>query len=183
MKAVALVVALLFCACAAPQPNMKASFFDRLAQLCGRSYAGTLVSQDPQDAAFAKQALVMHVRDCSGDEIRIPFSVGKDRSRTWIISRTATGLRLKHDHRHADGTPDVLTMYGGDSHALESNERVEFPVDQESIALFTRENRLESNKNTWALELLAGKQFNYELKRSGRFFKVAFDLSRPIDAR
>jgi hypothetical protein len=23
------------------------------------------------------------------------------------------GLQLKHDHRHEDGTPDEVTMYGG----------------------------------------------------------------------
>ena len=28
---------------------------------------------------------------------------------------TATGLRLKHDHRHEDGHPDKVTLYGGDT--------------------------------------------------------------------
>ena len=50
------------------------------------------------------QRLVMHVRDCSADEVRIPFWVGEDHSRTWVVTRTETGLRLKHDHRHEDGS-------------------------------------------------------------------------------
>ena len=79
------------------------------------------MSTDPADASFTGQRLVMDVRQCTDDEIRIPFHVGKDRSRTWVISRTATGLRLKHDHRHEDGTSDALTMYGGDSRGQQSS--------------------------------------------------------------
>ncbi len=43
----------------------------------------------------------------------MPVKVGEDRSRTWIFTRPAAGLELRHDHRHADGTPDRVTMYGG----------------------------------------------------------------------
>src|SRR3712207_8407608 len=53
---------------------------------------------------FAGKRLVMHVRDCSPNEVRIPFHVGEDRSRTWIVTRTAAGLRLKHDHRDRKST-------------------------------------------------------------------------------
>ena len=49
----------------------------------------------------------MHVRECSEDAIRIPFHVGEDRSRTWVVTRTANGLRLKHDHRHEDGSEEL----------------------------------------------------------------------------
>jgi hypothetical protein len=78
-------------------------FFHALQQLCGKRFAGTIVADQPPPAAddpFTGRALEMHVRDCSADEVRIPFAVGEDRSRTWVITRTATGLRLKHDHRH-----------------------------------------------------------------------------------
>ena len=34
----------------------------------------------------------------------------QNRSRTWVISRNAAGLRLKHDHRHEDGSEDKLTQ-------------------------------------------------------------------------
>ena len=95
------------------------------------------------DADFAGIAMVMHVRECSRDRIAVPFHVEAggewDRSRTWLISRTETGLRLKHDHRHEDGTSDAVTMYGGDT-ANEGIARAqEFPVDQFSIDMFERE--------------------------------------------
>lgn len=125
----------------------------------------------------------MHVRECSGSEIRIPFHVGTDRSRTWVITRTADGVRLKHDHRHQDGSSDRLTMYGGDSHGRGTRLRQEFPTDAESIALFTAQGRSVSNSNVWAMEVGDGL-FAYELRRppgpSERFFRIEFDLTRPI---
>ncbi len=69
----------------------------------------------PDDPALSAATLVMHVRECSDAEIRIPFFVDDDRSRTWVLSRTDTGLGLKHDHRHEDGTEDSVTQYGGDT--------------------------------------------------------------------
>jgi hypothetical protein len=56
-------------------------------------------------------------------------AAAEDRSRTWVITRTATGLRLKHDYRHTDGTPDALTMYGGDTVGPGTAQRQSFPAD------------------------------------------------------
>ena len=91
------------------------AFFNNLSAHCGKSFEGKVISSDPQDADWAKETLTMHVRDCSDTEIKIPLHVGENRSRTWIVSKTDTGLRLKHDHRHEDGKPDAVTMYGGDT--------------------------------------------------------------------
>ena len=117
-----LIPILFAMACAAADPPQVSgppapadAFMARLQALCGKAYEGRVVTNDPADTAFAGKRLVMHVRECAADEVRIPFHVGDDRSRTWIVTRTATGLRLKHDHRHADGQPDELTMYGGDT--------------------------------------------------------------------
>lgn len=159
------------------------AFMTRLSAHCGKAYEGRVVTNDPADAAFAGQRLVMHVRECRAGEVRIPFHVGDDRSRTWIVTRTAEGLRLKHDHRHEDGSPDALTLYGGDSRVPGTAQRQEFPADAESIALFTREGRTASNSNVWAME--AGEAvFAYELRRppvpGGRFFRVEFDLGKPV---
>ena len=176
------LAALAACANIAPPPPADA-FFTRLHALCGRAFEGRVVSDDPNDASFAGKRLVMHVRECSPGELRIPFHVGDDRSRTWIVSRTANGLRLKHDHRHEDGSPDELTMYGGDTAAAGTAARQSFPADAESVALFTRTNRAVSNDNIWALEV-DGRTFAYELRRppipGGRFFRVEFDLGRPV---
>ena len=179
-----IIALLLLAACTtAPQPQPADQFMSRLQALCGQAFEGRVVTQDPLDADFASQRLVMHVRECRPGEVRIPFHVGEDRSRTWILTRTPTGIRLKHDHRHADGSPDELTMYGGDTAAPGTALRQEFPVDAESIALFTRTDRSVSNTNVWAM--VAGPSvFAYELRRppvpGGRFLRVEFDLTRPL---
>lgn len=156
-------------------------FMAGLRALCGQAFAGRLVTTDPQDADMAGQAMVMHVRGCdSASELKIPFHVGTDRSRTWVLTRTDAGLRLKHDHRHEDGSPDVLTMYGGDTATPGTAERQEFPVDEESKALFAREGRTVSMTNVWAVEHRPGQLFAYELRRANRHFRVEFDLTRPV---
>ena len=108
-----------------------------------------------------------------------PFHIGENRSRTWIITRTDTGLRLKHDHRHEDGSEDTVTQYGGDSAEAVSSTRVEFPVDQFSIDLFSREGLTASVTNVWAMEL-TDDVFAYELSRENRFFRVEFDVTKPV---
>src|SRR3990170_4674639 len=65
-----------------------------------RAFAGRLTESNASDSAFARSRVVMHVRECSPGEVRIPLHVGEDRSRTWVITPTGSGLRLKHDHRH-----------------------------------------------------------------------------------
>jgi hypothetical protein len=178
-----LVLALSACATAAPRPSAPDQFFARLTSLCGKAFAGRIASPPVEaDAAFAGKSLVMHVRNCSAEEIRIPFHVGDDRSRTWVITRIGTGLRLKHDHRHEDGSEDKLTQYGGDTAGEGSAARQEFPADRFSRELFVRENIPASTQNVWAMEAEPGRSFAYELRRPGRFFRVEFDLSRPVAA-
>lgn len=150
----------------------------KLSAHCGKAYEGKLVSSDEADADFAQEQLVMHVRDCSEGEIRIPFHVGENRSRTWVITRTSDGLRLKHEHRHEDGEEDAVSQYGGDSAAI-TTTRAEFPVDQYSIEMFTREGLTASVTNIWAVEITEDI-FAYELKRENRFFRVEFDVTKPV---
>lgn len=177
------VLALLaLSACATtPAPSAPGNLFmARLHTLCGQSYEGRVVSTDAADADFAGKRLVMRV-ECPQGQVRIPFAVGEDRSRTWVITRAGAGLRLKHDHRHVDGAEDALSQYGGDTAAPGTAERQEFPVDRFSKTLFTREGRTVSNTNVWAIEVHPGQTFAYELRRpEGRFFRVEFDLTRPL---
>lgn len=165
-----------------------AVFMDALAQYCGKAFAGRVVANVPASATpdpFEGKALVMHVRGCDAPEreLRVPFHVGDDRSRTWVLTRIGDGLRLKHDHRHADGSPDAVTLYGGDTREAGSAARQEFPVDAESVAMFEREGLAGSVRNTWAMEVEPGRRFVYELSRpDGRLFRVEFDLSQPVEA-
>jgi len=160
------------------------AFMAGLAAHCGQAYAGRVVVDEPPaaDSPFAGQALVMHVSECGDAGFRIPFHVGADRSRTWVLTRTTTGIRLKHDHRHEDGSEDAITMYGGDTAADGTAVRQEFPVDGESVALFEQAGLAASTANVWAMEIEPGSRFVYELARpgSGRLFRVEFDLTTPV---
>ena len=160
------------------------AFLAALAQHCGSAYAGRIVANEPATDGdpFEDQTLVMHVRKCGELVMEVPFHVGEDHSRTWVLTRTATGLRLKHDHRHADGSPDDLTMYGGDTATPGTAQRQEFPVDAYSIELFERLGSEASVTNVWAMEIEPGQRFLYELARpTGRLFRVEFDLTTPVE--
>lgn len=178
----ALAIGLAGCASTVQSASRQDRFFAGLQTLCGRSFAGRVVTTDPADANFANSPLVMQVRECKGDEIRIPFHVGENRSRTWVVTRTAGGLRLKHDHRHEDGTEDTLTQYGGDTIGEGTESRQEFPADGFSKILFTQNNIPQSVTNVWAIEVHPGRSFAYELRRPNRHFRVEFDLAAPVDA-
>lgn len=172
---------------ATKQPAPADAFLARIAQHCDQAFEGRIVANTPASATpdpFEGKALVMHVRGCGEGELRIPFHVGDDRSRTWVLTRTDTGLRLKHDHRHEDGSDDAVTMYGGDTVDAGTPQRQAFPVDAESVEMFQREGLSASVINVWAMEIEPGVRFVYELARPGtdRLFRVEFDLSRPVDA-
>lgn len=165
--------------------RMPDPFLDAIKAHCGMAYEGRVVSSDEVDADFAKERLVMHVRECNEENVRVPFHVGGDHSRTWVITRLDNGYRLKHDHRHEDGSEDAVTQYGGDSGPLSTETasgavRVEFPVDNFSIEMFEREGLTASVTNIWAVEINEGDMFAYELSRENRFFRVEFDLSAPV---
>jgi hypothetical protein len=154
-------------------------FLARLNALCGQRFEGKVVTSDPLDANFANSRLLMHVRDCSPSGVRIPFHVGEDKSRTWVLTRTDAGLRLKHDHRHDDGTEDELSQYGGDTAVAGTVTRQEFPADEFSKELFLTKGNPASVTNVWAVEA-ADAMFAYELRRPERFFRVEFDLTKPV---
>lgn len=160
--------------------SQRGDFLSSFGSLCGKAYAGRIVSPPvAADEAFAGKPLVMHVASCAPDAVRIPFHVGDDHSRTWVLTRTATGLRLKHDHRHRDGSEDRVTQYGGDATTSPDAERQEFPADSFTKQLLRREGNTAGVDNIWAVEHRTGL-FAYELRRPGRFFRVEFDLSRPV---
>ena len=155
-------------------------FFDNIAAHCGKAYEGKVtVDNAAGPSSFAGKKLVMHVRRCNERELQVPFHVGEDASRTWIITKTGSGLSLKHDHRHKDGTDDVSTMYGG--HTVDAGfESVQsFPADQYSKELFVNQEIPQSMGNTWQMYIYPEK-FTYRLIRQGREFRVDFDLTKPI---
>lgn len=186
MKIALIAVVGLLSACASAPASSSSEavqdvFLARLNALCGQKFEGRVVSNDAADADFRSSRLVMHVRDCAPEEVGIPFAVGEDRSRRWVITRTEQGLRLKHDHRDPQGVIHGYHMYGGDTADAGTAGRQEFPVDQESIAQFIAGGAQVSTTNVWAVEVHPGRVFAYELRRpEGRFLRVEFDLTKPL---
>ncbi|KCZ51112.1 hypothetical protein [Hyphomonas pacifica] len=182
MRAPLLVVAaLLLSACSQPTVQ-EAEFMQRLSALCGKAFEGRIVSDDAEDDAWRAERIVMHVRSCGKDEIRIPLHVGDDRSRIWVIHRERDRLALHHEHRHEDGSLDPVTGYGGVRDDRFSGSRLNFPADEATKALFDANGIPESGDNIWAIEVRPTHNlFAYEMERPGRFFRVEFDTSKPID--
>ncbi len=175
---------ILACTAAPPKASEKPTqgFTDNVRTFCGQAFAGTIVTTDAADDEWRKEDIKMHVRDCSGEEIKIALHVGENRSRTWILREEDGVFALRHDHRHEDGSPDTLTFYGG--HLGELTEtRAEFPADQSTKDLFDREGIPVSKANTWAMEARpADNLFAYEMRRPNRDFRIEFDTANPIPA-
>lgn len=157
------------------------AFFSNISKHCGKAYEGKVTVDNAPSSSFSKNKLVMHVRKCSEHELQIPFHVGDDASRTWILTKTGSGISLKHDHRNKDGSDDESTMYGG--HTLDAGwpQVQSFPADQYSKELFVKHAIPQSIGNTWQMYIYPEK-FTYRLIRQGREFRVDFDLTQPIKA-
>ena len=154
-------------------------FFAHIKAHCGNAYQGRVSVNTPASGGFEGD-LIMHVRVCEDDRIEIPFHVGDNHSRTWILTKTGSGISLKHDHRYDDGNYDEQTMYGG--HTVDAGyERAQsFPVDQYSKEMFFRQGIPASNTNIWQM-FIYPEQFTYRLIREGREFRVDFDLTKAVD--
>jgi hypothetical protein len=181
--ALAPAFALLITACASAPVETPSAFEAAIAPLCGKAFEGRIVTTDAADDDWRAQRVVMHVRSCDARYITIPLHVGEDRSRTWVLMQVGDQWELRHDHRHEDGTEDVLTQYGGFASTDAEALRQEFPADQSTKDLFDRENIPVSKTNVWAVEIDPSSDiFAYELKRPNRFLRVEFDTSKPVAA-
>ena len=154
------------------------AFFNAIKTHCGKAFQGK-VSKDNVGNTFGDAKLVMHVRKCTDSEIQIPFHVGDDASRTWILTKTGAGLMLKHDHRNEDGSFHSSTMYGG--HTVDEGfPKVQsFPADVYSKSLFIESGIAASTDNVWQM-MIYPSRFSYRLIRPAREVQVDFDLETPI---
>jgi len=183
-------IALALSAAAQMSPSVKKTtpgfeiFWSNLEKLCGKAFAGSITADTSNSPDFAGKALVMHVRSCEKDRIRIPFMVGADRSRTWVLTRQKDRILLKHDHRHEDGKPDKVTMYGGWTSNSGMATRQFFPADEETVRVVAAPvgNAPSAAANIWWIDLVPGEHYIYNLRRLGsdRLFSVKFDLTKPI---
>ncbi len=152
------------------------AYWNNLLKHCGKAYQGEFAAS-PVPADFAGKEMRMYVMSCEENTIKIPFYVGDDRSRTWVLTKKENGILLKHDHRLEDGSDDEITMYGGlTSHAGSANVQY-FPADQETIDLIPG-----AGANLWWITINEN-QYSYNLRRvtTPNLFSVVFDLENPID--
>ena len=152
-------------------------FWEELQELCGQAFPGRVVSSVPPDSVFEAGPVVAWVRSCDVAEVRIPVAVGSDRSRTWVVSPTAVGLRLRHVHRHEDGAEDEISGYGGETLGPGSETVQEFHADDYTAGLVP-----EAAGNVWTLEIHPDSLMVYALRREGseRRFRLELDLSRTV---
>lgn len=169
-----IVLLILFRPLTAQEVPGALQFWNNLKNHCGKAYEGALLTTGNDD--FAGKKLVMHVRSCEDNTIRIPFFVGDDRSRTWVLTLQDDLIKLKHDHRHEDGSEDDITQYGGTSTNTGLANIQFFPADQETADLISY-----ASTNVWWITL-DETSFSYNLRRMGsdRLFTVEFDLTREV---
>lgn len=154
--------------------SAESAFFQTMAERCGDIYYGNSVYPDDPEHELYGAALKMTIESCTENELRIPFQVNDDRSRTWILTLSDEGLLFKHDHRYEDGTPHDLTNYGGWAVDGGSPTRISFPADSETAEMLP-----EAATNVWTMELdLENNQFTYFLERHSQpRYKAAFSLN------
>ncbi|MGH8855355.1 MAG: hypothetical protein ACREWI_13885 [Telluria sp.] len=172
-----LAAACLFAGCAATAPpaDPRDQFMATLQGMCGQRFEGGLSYAVDPNSDFAGKKIATQV-DCSAAGVRMPVAVGEDRSRTWIFTRPAAGLELRHDHRHPDGTPDKVTMYGGMAQDGGTARSQSFLADAYTASIVPG-----AETNVWTVSLSEdGKVLTYRLERHARP-RAEFVLRRVPD--
>jgi hypothetical protein len=186
MKAVcAISILLVLTSCAvsdAPRgiDSPQDAFWANLRQHCGSAFAGGLTVARPDRMPLrGDEAMIVDFRECSDTTLRLPFHIERpatadwDRSRTWIFTRTATGLELRHDHRHEDGSPDENTMYGG--HTASSGSA------HHQIFVFDERRADDGSILGWRIEIHPGERYTYgTISGTEWTWRVDFDLTETI---
>ena len=161
----------------AQQASPAQEFWNTLQSHCGKAYEGVLELPE-EDEAFGGKKLMMHVRSCSDTVIKIPFYVGEDKSRTWILTYKNDRITLQHDHRHEDGSEDDVNFYGGTTTNTGKAGIQFFPADKHTQKMIPA----AATNVCWIT--LDDTSFTYNLRRLGtdRVFRVVMDITSPKPA-
>lgn len=164
-------------ATSAPPPEQDA-FWASLQSHCGSAYEGRLSDATPHYEGLAEGRPVIHFRDCTDDRIHVAFHLDDDASRNWIVTRVEGTLRLKHDHRHPDGTEDEITQYGGDASVPGLATRQIFPADAHTAEILP-----ERFDNFWFLDFVDAGTLEYGVHwpTMGHSVRFSFDLSQTVE--
>lgn len=163
LSALAAACLLAGCAAAPPPADTRDGFMATLQGLCGQRFEGALSYAIDPNSEFANKKISTEVA-CTADGVRMPVQVGENRSRTWIFTRPAAGLELRHDHRHPDGTPDTVTMYGGMAKEGGTARSQSFLADAYTARIVPG-----AETNVWTVSLSEdGRVLTYRLDRHGK---------------
>lgn len=158
-----------------PSDNQSA-FLANLKTLCGNTYSGVVVHPETPPRGFT-DPLLAHFTVCDDHVVHIPFHVGENTSRTWMLTISEDGLLFKHDHRHPDGTPENMTEYGGWANDEGTPLMQRFPADEYTISL-----RESLKSHIWVIELSDDlSTYSYSLYLyENLYFRADFDLTNPV---
>jgi len=135
-------------------------FFANLFELCGETFSGEATFPEDTSNELVGADLMATIQTCTEEEIQIALSADGDQSRTWVISRTENGLRLRHEHVNPDGTPHDTTGYGGYATDEGSATRQYFAADDSTANMIP-----EAETNVWMLDI-GNDQLTYYLERN-----------------
>tara|TARA_B100001123_G_scaffold182517_2_gene208988 strand:+ start:6325 stop:6984 length:660 start_codon:yes stop_codon:yes gene_type:complete len=161
-----------------PDSSPQDTFWTWLADHCGESYAGKATVAPEGDTQVAGKDLKMHIRECGEHEIRVPFHVGENRSRTWVLTRSESSISLAHQHLHEDGTPESNSGYGGETVVAGTGLKQSFPRGRPAGEL-----EHPDNTSVWGMEIDPENEiFIYTFQRTGtdRRYRVEFDLTATV---
>ncbi len=150
-------------------------FWQLIKQHGDKAFQGEVTEGMTND--FKNGPLVMHVKFFNDSVIKIPFFVGDDKSRTWVLTLKDDRISLKHDHRNPDGSEDEVTQYGGITTNSGKANLQFFPADQQTNELIPL-----AGTNIWWITI-DKDYFTYNRRRLGtdRMLTVKFDLSKTVN--
>jgi hypothetical protein len=162
-----------------PAPE-QLEFWDRLVAHCGNAYPGVVDDFTPYYASSAEyETIIAHFRECEDERIHIAMHMDDDRSRNWILTKVGGTIRLKHDHRHEDGTEEEITQYGGDAPRPGLPHRQIFMADEHTARILP-----DRWDNFWFMDFMDEDTFAYGVHwpEHGNSIRIHFDLSTPVEA-
>jgi hypothetical protein len=181
--AAALAAALITGACAPavadPEPaggvDAQRAFFENMRGMCGQTFGGRTVYAEAHDRTFEPARLFFVVEECDEEELRIPFIVGDDDSRTWILRMGEDGLTFSHEHLRPDGTPHDVSGFGGHATMDGSATFQSFPD------FWATEETPVAERRVWRLRIDREHDlFVYYLDRGGEpAYRLVFHLGPP----
>lgn len=100
-----------------PAVSPQQAFFDQMAARCGDEYPGRAVIAPESDPTFRPAFLGMRIESCTETQIRIPFLVDGDESRTWVLTLEDGDLVFTHEHMLEGDTLSSNSGWGGRAEA------------------------------------------------------------------